>query len=108
MKLSILLLATLFSFSALALCDREAQFIGTVTNIKYYPAKKGKIEHHSYQIQLGHKESYLFNPSIICPMWEDELETATIKEPGFPMKRKGDFISGVLIFDHSLSYYRLE
>jgi hypothetical protein len=108
MKKLIFILAASLTFSAFADCNREAQFIGTVKNIKYFPAQEGSIEHYSFKIQLGHSDNFWFRPSIVCPMWEDELESAIIFEAGRPGRTAGESISGILVFDQEIQGYRLD
>lgn len=107
MKLSIIFLTLVFSFSSFA-CNREAQFIGTVRNVSYNPATETTIEHFSYQIKLGHNGNYWFRESGVCPMWEDEVEAATIEEAGKPSVKDGDMISGILVFDQKLQDYKVD
>lgn len=107
MKFFLILAISAFSLSALA-CNREAQFLGTVTNVQYFPQTAQTAEHFSYQIKLGHKGDYWFRSSIVCPMDEEELESATIQVAGAPSKNIGDKVGGVLIFDQKIVDYRLD
>ena len=107
MKLTILLALLAFSFSSFA-CNREAQFIGTVKNLTYQPAKETTVEHFSFQIKLGFNGNYWFQPSGVCPMWEDELEDAVIKEVGSPSIANGDVVSGVLVYDQKTQDYKVD
>lgn len=108
MKWFILFLLTSFPLLTFADCNREAQFIGTVTNFMNYPKQENELSHYSYKIKLGHKGNYWFQPSLSCALWEDELEKATISGIGFPNLAEGDAISGILIFDQDLQIYRVE
>ncbi len=108
MKLSLVLLLLAFSFSSFAECNREAQFIGTVRNLIVKAATPTTIENYSYQIRLGHNGSYWFSASGVCPMWEDELESATVEVAGKPYFANGDAVSGVLVFDQELQDYKLD
>lgn len=104
MKSIIVLLLALLSFSTFAECNREAQFMGTVTNLKYSPAREGSPEHFTFQVKIGR----WFAPSIVCPMWEDELETAVIELEGFPRIIDGYEISGIMVFDYKTNRYRID
>lgn len=108
MKLAILSLIALFSFSAFADCNREAQFIGTVKNLKHIAATESTVEHFSYQIKLGFNGNYWFAASMVCPLWEDELESATIEVAGAPYLTEGNQVSGVLVFDQKIQDYKVE
>jgi hypothetical protein len=105
MKRLILILAAIFSLSAFGNCNREAQFMGTVKNVNYFPAQEGRIEHYSFEIEL---DPQWFRPSIVCPMSEAELENAIIYEAGLPKRANGDSISGVLVFDQKIQNYKLD
>ena len=107
MKLIVLLAVFAFSFSSFA-CNREAQFIGTVKNLSYQAATENTVEHFSFQIKLGFNGNYWFQPSGVCPMWEDELEDAVIKEAGSPSIVDGDVVSGVLVFDQKTQDYKVD
>lgn len=104
MKLVFALMISLFTFSALATCNPEAQFAGTVTKVKYYPPTGRSAEHFTFQLKLGN----WFEPNIMCPLSETELEEAVIKLAGFPDIFEGDSISGVLVFDVNTKTYRIE
>ena len=104
MKLILALLFTLFSFSALSNCNPEAQFIGTVKNLKYFPAQNGNTEHFTFQL----RPAGWFNPSMMCPLFEDEFEKAVIDLAGSPTIANGDKISGVLVFDIITQTYRID
>ena len=95
MKSMFALLIVMLSFSAFADCNREAQFMGTIRNVKYSPATETSRESFTFQVSLGR----WFAPSMVCPMWEDEVESAVIKIEGFPSIVDGDDVSGVLVFD---------
>lgn len=97
MKLA-LLFSLLISFSAFADCNREAQFVGTVKNLKTYST------HFTFQVQLGR----WFQPSGVCPMWEHELEEAVVKIEGIPAITDGDEISGVMVFDVNAGEYKID
>ena len=101
---SIILLIALFSFSAFADCNREAQFIGTVTNVIYTPATEGRAGLTMFQLKLGR----WFAPSMVCPLWEDELESAVVEVEGIPLIADGDEISGILVFDQETQTYRID
>lgn len=98
------LLIVMLSFSAFANCNREAQFIGTVKNITSHTTLEGGRSYFTFQVGLGR----WFAPSMVCPMWEDEVESAVIKIEGFPSIVDGDEISGVLVFDQKTQSYRID
>lgn len=104
MKSMFALLIVILSFSAFADCNREAQFMGSVKNVKYKAATESSRESFSFQVSLGR----WFAPSMVCPMWEDEVESAVIKIEGFPSIVDGDEISGVLVFDQKTQSYRID
>ncbi len=104
MKLILALLLTLFSLSAFSNCNPEAQFVGTVRNLKYYPAQNGSTEHFTFQL----RPAGWFNPSIMCPLFEDEFEKAIIELAGAPTIANGEKISGVLVFDINTQTYRID
>jgi hypothetical protein len=108
MKLSLVFLLLVFSISSFAECNRETQFIGTVKNLTVNAATPTTVEHYSYQIKLGHNGNYWFSASGVCPMWEDELESATVEVAGKPYLANGDAVSGVLVFDQELQDYKLD
>ncbi len=98
MKKFILLMLIFSSFSVMADCNREVQFVGEVTNLKTKSAS------FSFQLKLGK----WFSPSIVCPMYEDEFETAVVEILGKPLISNGDEISGVLVFDQKTQSYRID
>jgi hypothetical protein len=104
MKSIFALLVVLFSFAAFADCNREAQFIGTVRNVKYVAATEGSKAKFSFQLNLGR----WYAPSMVCPLWEDEFESAVIKLDGLPAIVDGDEVSGVLVFDQETKSYRID
>ncbi len=104
MKSLLVLLFAFTSFTAFADCNREAQFIGSVTNLKYKAATESSRESFTFQVRLGR----WFAPSMVCPMWEDEVESAVLKIEGFPSIMDGDEISGVLVFDQATNSYRID
>lgn len=97
MKLA-LLFSLLFSVSAFANCNREAQFVGTVKNLKTYST------YFTFQVQLGR----WFQPSGVCPMWENELEEAVVAIEGVPAIRNGDEVSGVMVYDVTTGEYKID
>ena len=99
-----LLIFALFSFSAMGDCNREAQFIGSVRSVTYQPAVEGRIGFTRLQLSLGR----WYAPSMVCPLWEDEFESAVIEIPGIPLIAEGDEISGVLVFDVATASYRID
>lgn len=102
---SLLAIATLLiSLSSFSACNPEAQFVGSVTKVKYFPATESSEEFFTFQLKLGH----WFQPNIMCPLFEEELETAIIELPGVPTLSAGDKISGVLVFDINTEKYRIE
>lgn len=94
----VLLLSLLFSFSSFADCNREAQFVGTVKNLRIYSS------YFTFQVQLGR----WFRPSGVCPMWENELEEAVVRIEGTPAIRNGDEISGVMVYDVNTGDYKID
>lgn len=104
MKSIFALLIVMLSFSAFADCNREAQFMGTVKNVKFIAATEGSSAKFSFQVSLGR----WFAPSMVCPMWEDEVESAVIKLEGYPSIVDGDEISGVMVFDQKTQSYRID
>lgn len=98
MKLLFVAFFMLSSFAASAACDREAQFIGTVKNLQV------KATSFTFQVKAGR----WFIPSMVCPMFEDELESAVIKIEGRPSISNGDEISGVMVFDHKTKTYKID
>lgn len=97
MKLALAFLISVFSISAFA-CNREAQFIGTVTKLKVADNA------FSFQLKLGR----WFVPSMVCPLFEDEFEAAVINLPGSPRIADGDEISGVLVYDVATDSYIID
>lgn len=104
MKSIFALLIALFAFSAFADCNREAQFIGNVTNLKYKAATETSREYFTFQVRIGR----WFRESMVCPMDESEAQSAVIKIEGFPSIEEGDEISGVLVFDQETQTYRID
>ena len=98
MKSIFAVLFMILSFTAFADCNREAQFIGTVTNVKYKPATESSRESFTFQLKLGR----WFAPSMVCPLDDMEFEEAVIKMEGFPSIVDGDEVSGVLVFDQKI------
>lgn len=97
MKSLIVLMALLLSTSVLA-CNREAQFIGEVKNLKTFD------NHFTFQVRLtGH-----FSASVVCPMFTYEVETAVLKYQGTPRIQDGDPISGVMVFDETTQSYKID
>lgn len=97
MKLALAFLISLFSISAFA-CNREVQFIGKVRNVQVTESS------FSFQLKLGR----WFVPSMVCPMYEDEFESAVITLPGSPRIANGDEISGVLVYDEATDTYKID
>jgi hypothetical protein len=104
MKSIFTLLFLILSFSVFADCNREAQFIGSVKNLKYKAATESSRESFTFQVRLGR----WFASSMVCPMDESEAESAVIKIEGFPSIVDGDEISGVLVFDQETQTYRID
>ena len=104
MKSMFALLIVMLTFSAFADCNREAQFIGTVKNVVSQSTVEGAPATFTFQISLGR----WFAPSMVCPMWEDEVESAVIKIEGLPSIVDGDEVSGVLVFDQKTQSYRID
>lgn len=88
----------LISFSALANCNREAQFAGKVTNLKVLENS------FTFQVKLGG----WFSPSMICPMYSHELENAVLEYPGSPRIANGDPVSGVMVFNEATQKYLID
>lgn len=104
-KVLILLLIALFSFSAFARCKtREAQFSGTITNIYFHAPTEFRGAYTSFQIRIGG----WFSSHALCPMWEDEFESAVIEIEGIPLIGEGDMISGVLVYDKATKTYWID
>lgn len=104
MKSIFAILLALFAFSAFAECNREAQFIGNVRNLKYKAATETSKEYFTFQISLGR----WFASSMVCPMDESEAESAIIKIEGFPSIEEGDEVSGVLVYDYKKDIYYID
>jgi hypothetical protein len=98
MKYLILSLFLLGSVSAFANCNREAQFIGKVRNLRM------NEQTFTFQISI----SRWFVTSAVCPMYEPELESAIIEIEGIPSIEDGQEISGVMVFDQKTQNYRIE
>lgn len=98
MKKIILLTLLFSSFSAMADCNREVQFVGIVRNLK------AKSASFSFQLKIGK----WFSPSLVCPLYEDEFEAAVVEISGKPLISNGDEISGVLVFDQKTQSYRID
>ena len=103
MKSLLLTFPLLFSLSALADCQREAQFIGTARDVKDVVAANGEVV-TAFRIKLAG----WFQPSMVCPMHEDELESAVVELDYLSSLNEGDSVSGVLLFDEAQGRYRLE
>jgi hypothetical protein len=97
MKYLILSLFCLGSLSALADCNREAQFIGKVRNLR--------MTERTFTFQVA--ITRWFVASSICPMDESELESAVIELQGIPSIKNGQEISGVMAFDQGTQSYRI-
>ena len=104
MKSLFAFLIVMLSFSAFAECNREAQFMGTVRNIVSHSTVEGSPAHFSFQVSIGK----WYAPSVVCPMWEDEVESAVITLEGMPSIVDGDEISGVMVFDQKTQSYRID
>jgi hypothetical protein len=98
MKTVLLMMILLTSSIAFADCNREAQFVGNVKNLKT------KSTSFSFQLGLGR----WFSPSIVCPMDEEEFVSAIVEIEGKPLIANGDEISGVLVFDQKTQTYRID
>ena len=98
MKLSSAILFSALSFSAFAECNREAQFIGTATNVKVLAGS------FSFQIKLISPSS----ANTMCPMYEEEVESAVIEMLGTPGIPEGSPVSGVLVYDESSQSYKID
>jgi hypothetical protein len=98
MKLLFVAMFLLTSAVAFAECDREAQFIGNVKNLK--------VSQDSFSFQVSATRWYV--PSIVCPMDESEFENAVIELPGKPLVSNGQEISGVMVFGQSTQSYRID
>ncbi len=98
MKLILATFLTLVSLSAAANCNREAQFIGTVTNLS--------VGESTFSFQLKHGSWFI--PSQTCPLFEQEFESAVIILPGRPNLIDGEEISGVLVFDQATQSYKID
>jgi len=105
MKFILTGLTILFSLSTFAVeCNREAQFIGKVKNLKTIKGSAKAEEHFTFQIKIGSH----FLPNLACPMLDTEFEEAVIKVQGSPDIKNGDQISGVLIYDLETMNYQIE
>ena len=69
MKTFLLMMILVSSSTAFADCNREAQFVGNVKNLKT------KSTSFSFQLSLGR----WFSPSIVCPMDEEEFISAIVE-----------------------------
>lgn len=98
MKFVFVTLFALSSLAAFADCDREAQFIGTVKNLK--------VSETSFSFQVT--PTRWFVSSFVCPMHEVELESAVVEIPGTPSISNGDEVSGVMVFSQSTQTYRID
>lgn len=98
MKRLLVALIALSSLTAFADCDREAQFIGTVKNLK--------VSENSFTFQVIPTRWYV--PSIVCPMHVAEFDSAVIELPGTPYISNGDEISGVMVFSQSTQSYKID
>ncbi|WP_408098062.1 hypothetical protein ACJVC5_03815 [Peredibacter sp. HCB2-198] len=87
-----------FSFSAMAACNPEAQFIGEVTKLKVYES------HFTFQVRVTRH----FSPSIVCPMYGEDVESAVLAYPGKPSIKNGDEISGVMVYDVATDSYKID
>jgi len=105
MKFLLIVLATFFSLSTFASeCNREAQFIGKVINLKTAKSSSKAEDHFSFQIKIGSH----FLPNLACPMLETEFEEAVIKVQSLGGIKSGDEISGILIYDLETMSYQIE
>lgn len=98
MKMIMAILLSLTSLTALADCNREAEFIGKATNVV---VSENSV---SFQIKLGR----FFQPSVVCPMQESEAEEAVITVSGRPSINENSEISGILVFDETTQTYRID
>ena len=98
MKLITIILFSLLSVSAFAECNREAQFIGNVRNLKVLENS------FSFQVSLGR----WYIASMVCPMDESEFVGAVIEIPGTPAIAEGDEISGIMVFDQKTQFYKID
>lgn len=98
MKTFLLMIILVSSSTAFADCNREAQFVGNVKNLKT------KSTSFSFQLSLGR----WFSPSIVCPMDEEEFISAIVEIEGKPLIANGDEISGVLLYDQETQTYRID
>lgn len=98
MKHLLVSLFLLSSVTAFADCDREAQFIGKVKNLQ--------VSERSFTFQVALTRWFI--PSAVCPMFEDELESAVIELSGTPAISNGQEISGVMVFDQKTQTYRID
>ena len=87
-----------FSFSALANCNPEAQFIGKVSKLKVYES------HFTFQVSITRH----FAASVVCPMFEGDLENAVLAYPGKPSIKNGDEISGVMVYDVASDSFKID
>lgn len=98
MKAVLFLVASLFAMSAMA-CNPEAQFVGKVRELKTFEGPK-----FTFQVKL----TRWFQPSMVCPMWEDEVESAVVEMDGTPSIKNGDEISGVMVFDVKTQKFHID
>jgi hypothetical protein len=98
MKLTIAILFSLFTLTAFADCNREAEFIGKARNVVV------KEHSFSFQIKLGN----FFHVNALCPLFEEEAQEAVIEVQGRPHISEGSEVSGVLVFDESTQTYRID
>lgn len=98
MKSLIAMILVVFSFSALACNPEEAQFIGKVSNLKVYE------DHFTFQVRITRN----YSPSRVCPMQDNDLESAVLSYPGKPSIQNGDEISGVMVYDAASDSYKID
>ena len=98
MKTFVLLFTLIASMSALAECQREAQFIGEIRNVNH------QMEMTTFKVKL----TRWFQPSIVCPMDESEAESAEIMLVGWHDLEEGQEISGILVYKPETGTYVIE
>ena len=98
MKTFVLFLSLIASMSALAECQREAQFIGEVRQLSH------SMEMTTFKIRL----TRWFQPSMVCPMDESEAEAAEIMLVGWHDLEEGQEISGILVYKPETGTYVIE
>ena len=97
MKALLALIFVVYSLSALA-CNPEAQFIGTVKELKVYDS------YFTFKVQATRH----YQVSGVCPLEEDQFNEAVLTYPGTPSIKNGDEISGVMVYDVASDSFKID